>query len=234
MLVGRDLGWQLARDKPVVKLDCLHYLFKVPDKDGVHLNNGVMTLVHVGREFGWLLVRNETVIKLDRLHYLFKLPDKDGVLPNYGVVEATLLPSLDVLLKSDSCLSAPSRVSRPPPSASASRVDRNNGMLAKAIAAGTSHPIKGIFMCNEAYCSPVQTALGVEAVRDDIEDEQDDDGHGHLGDRVYGCSAASFQARESPPRHRTREDVLASLDAISEYSSALETLMGPWRNEQIF
>ncbi|XP_073363558.1 uncharacterized protein [Aegilops tauschii subsp. strangulata] len=135
MWVGRDLGWQLARDKPVVKLDRLHYLFKLPDKDGVLLNNSVMTLVRVGRKFGWLLARNETVIKLDRLHYLFKLPDKDGLLPNYGVADATLLAS------------------RPPPSASASRVERNNGMLAKAIAVGTNHLIKGIFMCNKAYCS---------------------------------------------------------------------------------
>ncbi|VAH63824.1 unnamed protein product [Triticum turgidum subsp. durum] len=38
--VGRDLGWPLARDEPVVKLDRLHYLFTLPDKDGGLLNYG--------------------------------------------------------------------------------------------------------------------------------------------------------------------------------------------------
>ena len=31
--VGKDLGSPLAQDEPVVKLDCLHYLFTLPDKD---------------------------------------------------------------------------------------------------------------------------------------------------------------------------------------------------------
>ena len=49
---GRDLGWLLARDEPVVKLDCLCYLFKVPDEDSVLLNNGVTTVVRIGRDLG--------------------------------------------------------------------------------------------------------------------------------------------------------------------------------------
>ncbi|XP_044433820.1 senescence/dehydration-associated protein At4g35985, chloroplastic-like, partial [Triticum aestivum] len=135
---GRDLGWPLARDKPVVKLDRLHYLFKLPDKDDVLLNNGVTTLVRVGHDLGWPLARNETMIKLDHLHYLIKLPDKD-----------------DMGLKA-----APIRHQRrhhgywndlwP-------RVESYNGMLAKAIGAGTNHLIKGIFMCSKAYASPVRT-----------------------------------------------------------------------------
>jgi hypothetical protein len=40
--VGRDLGWPLARDEPVVRLDPLHYLFTLPaDKDVTFLNYGV-------------------------------------------------------------------------------------------------------------------------------------------------------------------------------------------------
>ena len=40
--VGRDLGWPLARDEPVVRLDPLHYLFTLPaDKDWTFLNYGV-------------------------------------------------------------------------------------------------------------------------------------------------------------------------------------------------
>ena len=111
----------------MIKLDCLHYLFKLSGKDCVLLNNGVTTLVPVGRDLGWPLARDEPVVKLDRLHYLFTLPDKDGGLLNYGVsfADAALLPSFAALLKSNSCFStpsAPSRGSRPPPPASASRV----------------------------------------------------------------------------------------------------------------
>ncbi|CAL4947668.1 unnamed protein product [Urochloa decumbens] len=41
--VGRDLGWPLARDEPVVRLDRLHYLFTLPDSGdgGTFLNYGV-------------------------------------------------------------------------------------------------------------------------------------------------------------------------------------------------
>ena len=131
----------------------------------------VTTVVRVGRELGWPLARDEPVVKLDRLHYLFTLPDKDGGLLNYGVsfADATLLPSFDALLKSNSCFStpsAPSRGSRPPPPASASpdaywndfspKVESYNNVLAKAIGAGTGHLVKGIFMCSEAYASQVQ------------------------------------------------------------------------------
>ncbi|KAI4963427.1 hypothetical protein ZWY2020_014110 [Hordeum vulgare] len=131
----------------------------------------VTTVVRVGRDLGWPLARDEPVVKLDRLHYLFTLPDKDGALLNYGVsfADATLLPSFDALLKSTSCFSTPSvpsRGSRPPPPASASadgywnsfspRVEGYNGVLAKAIGAGTGHLVKGIFMCSEAYASQVQ------------------------------------------------------------------------------
>ncbi|KAF7030646.1 hypothetical protein CFC21_042144 [Triticum aestivum] len=131
----------------------------------------VTTVVRVGRELGWPLARDEPVVKLDRLHYLFTLPDKDGGLLNYGVsfADATLLPSFDALLKSNSCFStpsAPSRGSRPPPPASASpdaywndfspKVGSYNNVLAKAIGAGTGHLVKGIFMCSEAYASQVQ------------------------------------------------------------------------------
>jgi hypothetical protein len=55
--VGTDLGWPLARDEPVVRLDPLHYLFTLPaDKDGTFLNYGVS--FNARRQ-------------LDHLHYLF-------------------------------------------------------------------------------------------------------------------------------------------------------------------
>lgn len=39
--VGLDLQWPLTKDEPVVKLDQLHYLFSLPDKDAGFLNYGV-------------------------------------------------------------------------------------------------------------------------------------------------------------------------------------------------
>jgi hypothetical protein len=133
----------------------------------------VATVVRVGRDLGWPLARDEPVIKLDRLHYLFTLPDMDGALLNYGVSfdaaasDAKLLASLDALLKSTSCFSTPSAPSKssskPPPSSSpdkywndfAPRMDSYNGMLAKAIGAGTGHLVKGIFMCSDVYANQV-------------------------------------------------------------------------------
>lgn len=39
--VGLHLQWPLTKDEPVIKLDKLHYLFTIPDKDGGFLNYGV-------------------------------------------------------------------------------------------------------------------------------------------------------------------------------------------------
>lgn len=136
----------------------------------------VATVVRVGRDLGWPLAKDEPVINLDRLHYLFTLPDMDGALLNYGVsfdakaADATAMASLDALLKSTSCFSTPSAPSRsssrPPQSSSASadgywndfapRMESYNGVLAKAIGAGTGHLVKGIFMCSDVYASQVQ------------------------------------------------------------------------------
>ncbi|CAO1945143.1 unnamed protein product [Urochloa humidicola] len=142
--VGRDLGWPLARDEPVVRLDRLHYLFTLPDSSS---------------------------------------SDGGGTFLNYGVsfdanADAAALASLDGFLRSNACFSAPSssyasafpswnwKSSRPQqqPVASADaywndfapRMEGYNGVLAKAIAAGTGQLVKGIFMCSEAYASQVQ------------------------------------------------------------------------------
>jgi hypothetical protein len=138
----------------------------------------VATVVRVGHDLGWPLARDEPVVKLDRLHYLFTLPDRDGAFLNYGVsfaatADAAGLASLDAFLRSNACFSAPSasaggfwrsRTSSskapPPPSDAywndfAPRVEGYNGVLAKAIAAGTGQLVKGIFMCSEAYAGQV-------------------------------------------------------------------------------
>lgn len=145
----------------------------------------VATAVRVGRDLGWPLARDEPVVRLDPLHYLFTLPaDKDGTFLNYGVsfnagagADASALASLDGLLRSNACFSTPSSGAVVPPSKGsrtrpqpgpvaasgdgywnefAPRVEGYNGVLAKAIAAGTGQLVKGIFMCSEAYASQVQ------------------------------------------------------------------------------
>ncbi|XP_066314904.1 senescence/dehydration-associated protein At4g35985, chloroplastic-like [Miscanthus floridulus] len=167
LMAGSDGPVELARgDLAVVRLT----------KDDV----AVATAVRVGKDLGWPLARDEPVVKLDRLHYLFTLPDKDGTFLNYGVsfnaaADASALASLDGLLRSSACFSAPSyavvpsKSSRPPPQQQqqpvasdgywnefAPRMEGYNGVLAKAIAAGTGQLVKGIFMCSEAYASQVQ------------------------------------------------------------------------------
>jgi len=179
LLAGSDGPVELARgDLAVVRLT----------KDDV----AVATAVRVGKDLGWPLARDEPVVKLDSLHYLFTLPDKDGTFLNYGVsfnaaaadADASALVSLDGLLRSSACFSAPSyavvpsKSSRPPPPQQqqpvasdgywnefAPRMEDYNGVLAKAIAAGTGQLVKGIFMCSEAYASQVLCTLSGPPVR---------------------------------------------------------------------
>jgi hypothetical protein len=171
LMAGSDGPVELARgDLAVVRLT----------KDDV----AVATAVRVGKDLGWPLARDEPVVKLDRLHYLFTLPDKDGTFLNYGVsfnadaADDSALASLDGLLRSSACFSAPSypvvpskSSRRPPPPQQqpvasdgywnefAPRMEGYNGVLAKAIAAGTGQLVKGIFMCSEAYASQVLCTL---------------------------------------------------------------------------
>ncbi|OEL14904.1 hypothetical protein BAE44_0024076 [Dichanthelium oligosanthes] len=165
MAGGSDGPVELARgDLSVVRLT----------KDDV----AVATAVRVGRDLGWPLARDEPIVRLDRLHYLFTLPDRDGTFLNYGVsfdpaagADASALASLDGLLRANACFSAPSSAVVPSskssrqqqPAASdgywndfAPRMESYNGVLAKAIAAGTGQLVKGIFMCSDAYASQVQ------------------------------------------------------------------------------
>ncbi|XP_068638589.1 senescence/dehydration-associated protein At4g35985, chloroplastic-like [Aristolochia californica] len=131
--------------------------------------------VKVGEDLRWPLTRDEPIVKVDQLHYLFSLPGQGGKLFSYGVTfseQNAGLPSLDSLLKenssfsmssSDSALAAPSDSSGLYWKEFAPRVEDYNGLLAKAIAAGTGAVIKGIFECSSAYSNQVQS--GGEMIR---------------------------------------------------------------------
>jgi hypothetical protein len=126
----------------------------------VDLAHWDLTIVRLTKDLGWPLTRDEPVVKLDRLRYLFTLPDKDGTLLNYGIsfntaaIDASALTSLDSLLRSTACFSAPSyavvpsKSSRRPPQSQpiasdrywnefAPRIEGYNSVLAKTIATGT-------------------------------------------------------------------------------------------------
>ncbi|KAH6761755.1 Senescence/dehydration-associated protein-like protein [Perilla frutescens var. hirtella] len=128
------------------------------------------TAIKVGGELQWPLTKDEPVVKLDALHYLFSLPMKDGLQPlSYGVAFAEKsrgeLGLLDSFLKENSLFTTSASSSS---SATAKRkhdidwmefapaVDDYNNVLAKAIAGGTGHIVKGIFKCSNAYTNQVQ------------------------------------------------------------------------------
>lgn len=140
----------------------------------VEVTNGETNLamiVRVGHDLGWPLTKDEPVIKLDRLHYLFTIPDKDGGFLNYGVSFANAdarLASLDMFLKEHACFSTPSvnassSSSKEKEKSSyevywkdyAPQVESYNGVLAKAIAAGTGAIVRGLFMLNNTYTGQV-------------------------------------------------------------------------------
>lgn len=182
-------------------------------------------MVRVGRDLGWPLAKDEPVVKLDRLHYLFTLPDKDGSFLNYGVsfaaatADAALLASLDAFLKSNACFSTPSKGSSQSSSAAAAspdgywngfapRIESYNGVLAKAIGAGTGHLVKGIFMCSEAYASQVQRGANL------------------IGPQAAGGGSKRFGGTAAADRssHAKRGGVNQSLKRVRKLSEMTEKM----------
>lgn len=118
------------------------------------------TIVKVGDDVQWPLTKDEPVVKLTPLKYLFSLAVKDGEPLSYGVTFSEqslgILGSLDSLLKENCCFSGlKSKKNDLDWKEFAPRVDDYNHFLAKAIAGGTGHIVKGIFMCSNAYTNQV-------------------------------------------------------------------------------
>uniref|UniRef100_A0A0D9V545 Senescence domain-containing protein n=1 Tax=Leersia perrieri TaxID=77586 RepID=A0A0D9V545_9ORYZ len=137
--VGRELGWPITRDEPVVRLDRLHYLFTLPadvrDHDygaGAFLNYGVS---FAAAPDDALLASLDAVLKANAC---FSTPSAAAAAKAKG------------------------SAARPPTTADgywndyAPRMEGYNNVLAKAIGAGTGQLVRGIFMCSEAYASQVQ------------------------------------------------------------------------------
>ncbi|ESQ47706.1 hypothetical protein EUTSA_v10020930mg [Eutrema salsugineum] len=137
-------------------------LVKVTDK-GVTL----AMIVRIGHDLQWPVIRDEPVVKLDARDYLFTLPVKDGDPLSYGVTfsgddrdvaMASSLKLLDEFLKENSCFSYSdsSKVKNGIDwKEFAPRIEDYNNVVAKAIAGGTGHIIRGIFSCSNAYTNQV-------------------------------------------------------------------------------
>ncbi|KAK9705899.1 hypothetical protein RND81_07G090800 [Saponaria officinalis] len=127
-------------------------------------NIPLATTIKVGDNLQWPLTKDEPVLKLDVLHYLFTLPMKEGYPLNYGVsfsdrIEKKLLGTLDAFLGEHCCFSCPSKFKGRSDlnwKDFAPKVEAYNGVLARAIANGTGHIVKGIFICSNAYTNQVQ------------------------------------------------------------------------------
>ncbi|KAL5697754.1 hypothetical protein ACHQM5_028871 [Ranunculus cassubicifolius] len=125
-------------------------------------NISLAFILKVGNDLQWPLTKDEPVVKLNKLNYLFSLPLRDGDPLSYGVSFSeqfsSNLPLLDSFLQQHSCFSVASS-----PSSNgainwkeyAPKIEDYNGVLAKAIAAGTGEIVKGIFKCSNAYSNQV-------------------------------------------------------------------------------
>ncbi|XP_010524497.1 PREDICTED: senescence/dehydration-associated protein At4g35985, chloroplastic-like isoform X2 [Tarenaya hassleriana] len=133
-------------------------------------DNGVSLamIIRVGRDLQWPVTKDEPVVKLDSRDYLFTLPVKDGDPLSYGVTfsghenDVEVVNSLELLddfLKENSCFSASfgkKMDSGIDWKEFAPKIEDYNNVLAKAIAGGTGHIIRGIFRCSNAYTNQVQ------------------------------------------------------------------------------
>lgn len=132
-------------------------------------DNGVTLamIVRIGHDLQWPVIRDEPVVKLDARDYLFTLPVKDGDPLSYGVTfsgddrDVALVNSLKLLdqfLSENSCFSssASSKVNNGIDwKEFAPRIEDYNNVVAKAIAGGTGHIIRGIFSLSNAYSNQV-------------------------------------------------------------------------------
>lgn len=139
-------------------------------------DNGVALamVVRIGNDLQWPVIKDEPVVKLDSRDYLFTLPVKDGDPLSYGVtffprdendvVFVNSLELLDDFLRENSCFSSSSSSSASASSRVkngidwkefAPRIEDYNNVVAKAIAGGTGHIIRGMFKCSNAYTNQV-------------------------------------------------------------------------------
>ena len=170
-------GWLVLRSENRLLLTTDHEVSAVElaagDFELVQVSdNGVALamVVRIGNDLQWPMIKDEPVVKLDARDYLFTLPVKDGDPLSYGVtffprdpddvVFVNSLELLDDFLRENSCFSSSSSSSSGVNNGIdwkefAPRIEDYNNVVAKAIAGGTGHIIRGMFKCSNAYTNQV-------------------------------------------------------------------------------
>ncbi|KFK39628.1 hypothetical protein AALP_AA3G268400 [Arabis alpina] len=138
-------------------------LVKVSSANNVTLE----MVVRVGHDHQWPVVKDEPVEKVNARDYIFTLPVKDGNPRRYGVAfsgqEEDVDKSLEFLekfMKENSCFSSLSNNNEIDWKEFAPKADEYKSVVAKAIAGGTGHIIKGIFTCSNSYSKKVHKGGG--------------------------------------------------------------------------
>lgn len=134
-------------------------LVKVSSEDNVTL----AMIIRVGHDLQWPFVKDELVVKVNARDYLFTLPVEEGDPLRYGVTfsgeEGDVVKSLEVLedfMRENSCFSSSSKNNNEIDWKEFSpKADEYKSVVAKAIAGGTGHIIKGIFACSNSYSKKV-------------------------------------------------------------------------------
>ncbi|XP_033143248.1 senescence/dehydration-associated protein At4g35985, chloroplastic [Brassica rapa] len=134
-------------------------LVRVSSDDNVAL----ALLVRVGLELQWPVVKDEPMVKVSAHDYLFTLPDKDGDSLGYKVTfsdeEGGVFKKLEILeelMREHSCFSSLSKNKNEIDWKEFSpKAEEYKNVVAKAIAEGTGHIIKGIFICSNSFSKMV-------------------------------------------------------------------------------
>ncbi|CAN6997627.1 hypothetical protein Bca4012_004616 [Brassica carinata] len=156
-------------------------LVKVSANDYVTL----AMLVRVGLDLQWPVVKEEPMVKVNAREYLFTLPDKDGDSLGYKVTfsgeEGDILKNIEVLeelMREDSCFSYLSKTKNEIDWKEFSpNAEEYKSAVAKAIAEGSGHIIKGIFSCSNSFSKKVQKGGNEIIITKETEEQQS--GHHH-------------------------------------------------------
>ncbi|KAH0934503.1 hypothetical protein HID58_011620 [Brassica napus] len=133
-------------------------------RDSSDDNVALALLVRVGLELQWPVVKDEPMVKVSAHDYLFTLPDKDGDSLGYKVTfsdeEGGVFKKLEILeelMREHSCFSSLSKNKNEIDWKEFSpKAEEYKNVVAKAIAEGTGHIIKGIFICSNSFSKMVQ------------------------------------------------------------------------------
>ncbi|CAA7037195.1 unnamed protein product [Microthlaspi erraticum] len=150
-------------------------------------------IVRVGLDLQWPVVKDHTLVKVNAREYLFTLPVEDSDRLRYGVTfsgeDGDVVNSLEFLegfMRENSCFSSLSS------SKNNNEIDwkeyspkagEYKSVVAKAIAGGTGHIIKGIFACSNSYSKKVHKGGSEIKIRKETEEKSGDASESNEADK---------------------------------------------------